>query len=69
MRKCGSFVGGLGGQMTWTLEGKYEAKVNYDLAEIEFDLLMMRVPSAVFTPCLHSALIQGNTADSEFLGR
>ena len=69
MRKCGSFVGGLGGQMTWTLEGKCQAKVNYNLAEIEFDLLMMRIPSAVFTPCLRSVLIQGNTADSEFLGR
>ena len=36
--------------MTLTLEDKCEVKVNYDLAEIEFDLLMMSVPSAVFTP-------------------
>ena len=43
MGKSGSFVGGLGGQMTLTLEDKCETKVNYDLAKIEFDLLMMRV--------------------------
>ena len=47
MRKSGSFDGGLAGQMTLTLEDKREAKVNYDLAKIEFDLLMIRVPSAV----------------------
>ena len=51
MRKSGGFVGGLGGQMTLTLEDKCEVKVNYDLAEIELDLLMMRAPSSVFTPC------------------
>ena len=51
MRKSGGFVGGLGCQMTLTLEDKCEAKVNYDLAKIEFDLLMMRAPSAVFTLC------------------
>ena len=50
MRKSNSFFGGLGGQMTLTLEDMCEAKVNYDLAKIEFDLLMMRVPSAVYTP-------------------
>ena len=51
VRKSGGFVGGLGEQITLTLEDKCEAKVNYDLAKIEFDLLMMRAPSAVFTPC------------------
>ena len=43
MRKSGGFVGGLGGQMTLTLEDKCEAKVNDDLVKIEFDLLMLRV--------------------------
>ena len=47
VRKSSSFDGGLGGQMTLTLQDKREAKVNYDLAKIEFDLLMIRVPSAV----------------------
>ena len=51
MRKSDGFVGGLGGQMTLTLEDKCEAKVNYDLAKIEFDLLMMRATLAAFTPC------------------
>ena len=50
MGKSGGFVGGLSGQMTLTLEDMCEAKVNYDLGEIEFDLLMMRAPSAVFIP-------------------
>ena len=50
MRKSGGFVDGLGGQMTVTLENKCEAKVNYHLAKIEFDLLMIRVPSAVLIP-------------------
>ena len=49
MRKSGDFVGGLGGQMTLTLEDKYEVKVNYDMAKIEFDLLMISVLSAVLT--------------------
>ena len=44
MRKSGRFVCGLGGQMTLTLEDKCEVKVNEDLAKIEFDPLMMRVP-------------------------
>ena len=43
MGKSGSFVGGLGGQMTLTLEDKCEAKVNCDLAKIKFDLFMIRV--------------------------
>ena len=43
MRKSGGFVGGLGGQMTLTRQDKYEAKVNHDLAKIEFDLLMITV--------------------------
>ena len=47
----GSFVGGLSAQMTLTLEDKCEAKVNYDLTKIEYDLLMMRAPSAAFKPC------------------
>ena len=51
MRKSGSFVSGLGCQMTLTLEDKCEAKVSYHLAKIEFDLLMIRVPSAVLIPC------------------
>ena len=51
MRKSGGFVGRLGGQMTLTLKDKYETAVNYSLAKIEFDLHMMRVPSAVFVPC------------------
>ena len=37
--------------MTVTFEDKCGVKVDYGLAEIEFDLLMMRVPSTVFTPC------------------
>ena len=37
--------------MTVALEDKCEPKVNYDLAKIEFDLLMMRVPLAVFILC------------------
>ena len=50
MRKSDGFIGALGGQITLTLEqDKCEAKVNYDLAKIEFELLMMRGPSAVFT--------------------
>ena len=44
MRKSGNFVGGLVGQMTLTLEDKCEAKVESDLAKIEFDLLMIKVP-------------------------
>ena len=43
MKKSGGFVGELGGQMTLTLEDKCEANVNYDLAKIEIDLLMLRV--------------------------
>ena len=37
--------------MILTLEDKCEAKVKCDLARIEFDLFMIRAPSAVFTPC------------------
>ena len=48
VRKSSSFDAGLGGQMTLTLEDKREAKVNYDLAKIEFNLLMIRVPLEVF---------------------
>ena len=51
MRNSGVFVGGLGGQITLILEGKCEAKVNYDLANIEFHLLLIRVPSTVLIPC------------------
>ena len=51
MRKSAGFVGGLGGQMTLTHEDKCEVKVKSDLAKIEFDLLMIRVPSTVLTPC------------------
>ena len=51
MRKSGSFAGGLGGEMTLTLKDKCEAKVNYDLAKIEFDLLMARETSTVLIPC------------------
>ena len=50
MRKSSGFVGGLGGQMTLTLEDKCEAKVNYDLAKIEFDLLIIRETSTVLIP-------------------
>ena len=56
MGKSGDFVGGLGGQMTLTLEDKCEAKVKFDLAKIEFDLLMIRVPSTVLIPCCVKAL-------------
>ena len=70
MRKTGGFVGRLGGQMTLTLEDKCEVKVNYALAEIEFDLLMMKVTSAVFTPCCTQPsskvkLLTQNMADNE----
>ena len=51
MRKSGGFVGRLGGQMTLTLEDKCETAVSYALVKIEFDLHMMRVPSAVYVPC------------------
>ena len=51
MRKSGSFVGGLGRQMTLTLEDKCEAKVKSYLTKIEFDLLMIRVPLTVHIPC------------------
>ena len=47
MKNSGSFVNGLGGQMTLKLEDKCEAKVKSDLAKIEFDLLMIRAPSTV----------------------
>ena len=43
MRKSGSFASGLDGQITLTLEDKCEAKVNFDLAKIKFDLFMIRV--------------------------
>ena len=43
MRKSGSFASGLDGQITLTLEDKCEAKVNFDLAEIKFDLFTIRV--------------------------
>ena len=56
MGKRGGFVGGLGGQMTLTLEDKCEAKVKSDLAKIEFDLLMIRVPSTVLILCCIKAL-------------
>ena len=72
MSKSGGFVGGLGGQMTLTLEDKCEAKVKSDLAKTEYDLLMIRVPSTMLIPCAYTvlkALIQGFTVDSEFLGR
>ena len=49
MRKSVGFVGGLGSQVTLTLEDRCEAKVNYDLAKIA--LLVIRVPSAVLIPC------------------
>ena len=55
--------------MTLTLEDKCEAKVNYDLAKIEFDLLMMRSTLGSVYTLLYSALIHGKTADSEFLAR
>ena len=51
MRKSRSFLGGLGGQITLTLKEKCEVKVNYDLAKIKFDLLMIGVPSAVLILC------------------
>ena len=37
--------------MTLTLKDKFEVKVKSDLAEIEFDLLMIRVPSTLLIPC------------------
>ena len=52
MGKSGGFVGGLGGQMTLKLEDKCEAKVNYDLAKIEFDPLMIRVNKYSGDACL-----------------
>ena len=58
MTKSGGFVGGLGCQMTLTLEDKCEAKVNYDLAKIEFDLLMIRVPSTLLIPCCSKPLFK-----------
>ena len=51
MKNSGSFVSGLGGQMTLTLEDKCEAKIKSDLAKIEFDLLMIRAPSTVLISC------------------
>ena len=68
MRKGGSFVGGLGGQVTLILEDKREGKVNYDLAKIQWPNHDERILGSVYT-LLYSALIQGNTADSEFLGK
>ena len=53
VRKSGGFVGELGGQLTLTLEDKYKQNVNFNLGEIEFDLLMVRVPSTVLLPCLY----------------
>ena len=64
--------------MTLTLEDKSEAKVNYDLAKFEFDLLMIRVPSAVLIPCCTKPLskvtlsTQNSWADNEqdkFVGK
>ena len=51
MKKSGGFVGGLGGQMTLTFEDTCEAKVESDLAKIEFNLLMIRTPSTVLITC------------------
>ena len=56
MKSSGSFVSGLGGQMTLTLEDKCEVKVKFDLAKIEFDLLMIRAPSTVLIPCFTKPL-------------
>ena len=56
MKSSGSFVSGLGGQMTLTLEDKCEVKVKSDLAKIEFDLLMIRAPSTVLIPCFTKPL-------------
>ena len=39
MRKTGSFVGGLGGQIILTPEDKCGAKGDCDVAKIEFDLI------------------------------
>ena len=56
MRKSGSFVGGLGGQMTLTLEYKCEAKINSNLPKTE--LLYIRESSAVLIPCCTKPLSQ-----------
>ena len=56
MKNSGSFVGGLGAQMTLKLEDKCEVKVKSDLAKIEFDLLMIRAPSTVLIPCFTKPL-------------
>ena len=58
MRKSDGFVGALDGQMILTLEDKYEAKVNYKLAKIEFDLIVIRVHAAVLIPCCSKPLFK-----------
>ena len=58
MRKSDGFVGALGRQMILILEDKCEAKINYKLAKIEFDLIVIRVPSAVLLPCCAKPLFK-----------